>query len=286
MASSIETTSTTTTLKNNGNTYLSVDTNDDVAITNTLTATSPTFVTPALGTPASGTLTNCSFPTLNQNTSGTAAGLSATLAVGSGGTGVTSSTGSGNNVLSASPTLTGTIGAAALTLTTPLPAASGGTGRTSGAGKVLQVLNGNSTAAYTTTSQSYVIPTGVSIAITPSSTSSKILVMCTSQFGISGDAGHAYARLQRDGAVILEGDAAGSRPRTYVVQNNFGGNAPPNYHMVALDSPSTTSAVTYSLGVRSSNGTTVYLNRGVRDNDGSQYDARTASTIIVMEIVG
>jgi len=58
MASSIETTSTTTTLKNNGNTYLSVDTNDNVAITNTLTATSPTFVTPALGTPASGVVTN------------------------------------------------------------------------------------------------------------------------------------------------------------------------------------------------------------------------------------
>ena len=49
MASSIETTSTTTTLKNNGNTYMSVDTNDDVAITNTLTATSPTFVTPNIG---------------------------------------------------------------------------------------------------------------------------------------------------------------------------------------------------------------------------------------------
>ena len=52
-------------------------------------ATSPTLVTPALGTPDSGTLTNCTFPTLNQNTSGTAAGLSATLAVSSGGTGQT-----------------------------------------------------------------------------------------------------------------------------------------------------------------------------------------------------
>jgi hypothetical protein len=41
----------------------------------------------ALGTPASGTLTNCTFPTLNQSTSGTAAGLSSTLVVGSGGTG-------------------------------------------------------------------------------------------------------------------------------------------------------------------------------------------------------
>ena len=41
----------------------------------------------ALGTPTSGTLTNCTFPTLNQNTSGSAASLSATLAVTSGGTG-------------------------------------------------------------------------------------------------------------------------------------------------------------------------------------------------------
>jgi hypothetical protein len=40
----------------------------------------------ALGTPSSGTLTNCTFPTLNQNTTGTAAGLSAVLAIASGGT--------------------------------------------------------------------------------------------------------------------------------------------------------------------------------------------------------
>jgi hypothetical protein len=45
-------------------------------------------------------------PTWNQNTTGTAAGLSATLAVASGGTGVTSSTGSGSVVLSTSPSLT------------------------------------------------------------------------------------------------------------------------------------------------------------------------------------
>jgi hypothetical protein len=45
-------------------------------------------------------------PTLNQNTTGTAAGLSTTLAVASGGTGVTTSTGSGSVVLSTSPTLT------------------------------------------------------------------------------------------------------------------------------------------------------------------------------------
>jgi len=42
---------------------------------NTVLSTSPTLVTPILGTPTSGTLTNCTFPTLNQNTTGTAANV-------------------------------------------------------------------------------------------------------------------------------------------------------------------------------------------------------------------
>jgi hypothetical protein len=44
-------------------------------------ATSPTLVTPILGTPQSGTLTNCSFPTLNQNTTGSAATLTTPRAI-------------------------------------------------------------------------------------------------------------------------------------------------------------------------------------------------------------
>ena len=57
-------------------------------------ATSPTLVTPVLGTPTSGDFSTGTFtwPTFNQNTTGTAAGLSATLAVASGGTGQTSYT--------------------------------------------------------------------------------------------------------------------------------------------------------------------------------------------------
>ena len=62
---------------------------------NTVLSTSPTLVTPVLGTPTSGNLANCTFPTLNQNTTGTAAGLSATLAVASGGTGLTSTPANG-----------------------------------------------------------------------------------------------------------------------------------------------------------------------------------------------
>lgn len=60
------------------------------------TITSATMITPVLGTPSSGNLANCTFPTLNQNTSGTAAGLSATLAVASGGTGQTTAVNAGS----------------------------------------------------------------------------------------------------------------------------------------------------------------------------------------------
>jgi hypothetical protein len=63
-------------------------------------STSPTLVTPVLGTPASGTLTNCSGLPLST-------GVTGTLPVANGGTGVTTSTGTGNTVLSAAPTLTG-----------------------------------------------------------------------------------------------------------------------------------------------------------------------------------
>lgn len=48
--------------------------------------TSPTLVTPALGTPSSGTLTNCTFPTLNQNTTGTASNVTGTVLIANGGT--------------------------------------------------------------------------------------------------------------------------------------------------------------------------------------------------------
>ena len=86
-------------------------------------ATSPTLVTPILGTPSSGTLTSCTGLPLTTGVTGTlpianggtgttsttfanlTTNVTGTLPVANGGTGVTSSTGSGNVVLSTSPTL-------------------------------------------------------------------------------------------------------------------------------------------------------------------------------------
>jgi hypothetical protein len=72
-------------------------------------ATSPTLVTPILGIPQSGTLTNATGLPLTT-------GVTGTLPVANGGTGVTGSTGTGSVVLSASPTFTGNILADNLTL--------------------------------------------------------------------------------------------------------------------------------------------------------------------------
>jgi hypothetical protein len=93
-------------------------------------ATSPTLVTPALGTPASGVLTNATGLPLTT-------GVTGTLPVANGGTGVTTSTGSGANVLGtsptiASPTITGT-GAIAGTFTGNLTGnVTGSSGSTTG----------------------------------------------------------------------------------------------------------------------------------------------------------
>ncbi len=57
-------------------------------------ATSPTLVTPVLGTPTSGNFSTGTFtwPTFNQNTTGTAANVTGTVAIANGGTGQTTAT--------------------------------------------------------------------------------------------------------------------------------------------------------------------------------------------------
>lgn len=91
-------------------------------------ATSPTLVTPALGTPASGVMTNVTGLPISTGVSGLAAGIAAFLATPSSAnlaTAMTDETGSGANVFATSPTLVtpnlGTPSAVTLTNGTGLP---------------------------------------------------------------------------------------------------------------------------------------------------------------------
>jgi hypothetical protein len=90
---------------------------DETGSGNAVFATSPTLVTPLLGTPTSGTLTNCTGLPVSTGISGLGTGVATFLATPSSAnlaSALTDETGSGNVVFSASPTFTGTLVAATI----------------------------------------------------------------------------------------------------------------------------------------------------------------------------
>jgi len=153
------------------------------------------------------------------------------------------------------------------------------------AGKVLQVVSATKTDTQSFSSSSFSDITGLSLSITPSSTSSKILVFGYAMVAWDSANAKLGINLVRNTTNILIGDAAGSRQRltgflylgttcTSVFPSAF------NY----LDAPSTTSATTYKIQASSLDNTgNVYVNRSFNDTDNSTF-ARTASTITAMEI--
>ena len=121
-------------------------------------------------------------------------------------------------------------------------------------GKILQVQSTVKTNAFSSSSASFVDVTGLSVSITPSSTSSKILVF--SNFSASGDtwaSGRGLAfNLVRGSTAICQGTGASSTNATTGFNSwaDNEGNTKGNHCSVSiqfLDSPSTTSATTYKI---------------------------------------
>jgi hypothetical protein len=156
--------------------------------------------------------------------------------------------------------------------------------KATGFGKIAQVLSTTKTDTTSVSqSSSFADITGMSVSITPSATSSKILVICSAN--VATNTGYnLHLRLVRDSTAICIGDAAGSRSRV-----SMGIRPASTYDRIErsmnfLDSPSSTSAIAYKLQWRQVDNTTAYLNRTHDDSD-DEHRPRLASTITVMEVL-
>ena len=158
---------------------------------------------------------------------------------------------------------------------------------TFGGGKILQVVQTEKTDTFSMSGTTFTDVTGLSVAITPSSTSSKILIVGSVLIGAQINFG--FIRMLRDSTVINVGAAASNRPLvngtfSYAATDNIWGltNNAINY----VDSPSTTSQVTYKIQIRGGTSGAAYVNRTHNDRDTANYDPRGSSSLIAMEISG
>jgi len=155
-------------------------------------------------------------------------------------------------------------------------------------GSVLQVVSAYKTDTQTVSSNvpTFVDITGLSVTLTPTSSSSKFLCIWTVTGGNGGDQSHGYFRLVRNGTEIAVADTAGSRTSasSCVINTSQGGQTLSSSNSF-LDSPATASAVTYKI-TASKNAADIacFINRSSRDVDSANNDGRSTSSLTVLEI--
>ena len=172
-------------------------------------------------------------------------------------------------------------GSGSVTLGTAFPAV----------GKIGQIQSTTLTSTVSISSSStstFADVSGLSVNITPTSTSSKILVLYTVSF--SAGAGSKHMRLMRDSTAINIGDAGQANQIRSTVSSRPAGTVydldTANQAGQFLDSPSSTSQITYKIQVTlgASYSSTAYINRTTSDNN-NDFEPRTISGITVMEIL-
>lgn len=149
-------------------------------------------------------------------------------------------------------------------------------------GMVQQVVSTTKTDAFSTTSTSMTDITGLSVSITPSSTSNKILVTGMVVGSHSADK-LSYYNLVRGSTNICTSTGASSLNLTVFQDTEaFSDFDRALLHMPInfLDSPSTTASTTYKMQIQTPEGTVFVNRRGLNSAVGA------TSTITVMEIAG
>ena len=174
--------------------------------------------------------------------------------------------------------------AVAGTNTITLPASTGTiiTDTSPKTGNILQVVSVTKDTSFTTTSTSFTDITGLSVAITPSATSSKILVLMNVASSNTTSTGIAYTQLVRGSTAISIGASGetGEPVTGYTAQAGYDmGQIGIQY----LDSPSTTSATTYKLQLKAPSGQTAAINR---TGEYQSQQGNVASGITLMEVAG
>ena len=154
-------------------------------------------------------------------------------------------------------------------------------------GKVLQIVQGIKTDTMTSTTMNTFLASGLSASITPSATSSKILVLGTISIAHNQDTNSVAFRLNRGGTAICVGDGHQNRARVSSAAQTSNKDIAVSSVMNFLDTPSTTSATTYSVDIFGGAGGSGWIGFNVSYNDGNEvYTQRSASTITLMEIAG
>ena len=146
-------------------------------------------------------------------------------------------------------------------------------------GRILQVVNTIKADVFSTTSTSFTDLTGMSVSITPSATTSKVLVFFALSVSNGSVNSSVYVNLVRDSTNIAQstGGATNNQTSAHVVTATLG-----NFFSAVqfLDSPNTTSATTYKLQIRTSSGTAFVNRRGADGGDG------LVCTMTAMEVAG